>query len=202
MNDPQRISRRNEILDIATGTLSEKGYRGTSMLEVARRASASKETLYAWFGDKQGLFEAVIRRNAQSVQTVFAAQLENEAAIEPTLVAFGSALLELLLDDHAIAINRAAISEVNMGSGLAQILSAAGREETLPHFILFLERHQQSGKLRPADPAQAAEEYLGLLMGDLQIRRLLGLIPMPKKKEIRQRAKRASARFLHLHGSA
>jgi AcrR family transcriptional regulator len=44
--------------------LVERGYGGTTMAAVAERAGSSKETLYAWFGSKQGLFTAVIRRQA------------------------------------------------------------------------------------------------------------------------------------------
>jgi AcrR family transcriptional regulator len=78
MKAASRDKRRDEILDVAIEVLSERGYRDASMLEVARRASASKETLYAWFGDKGGLFEAVIRRNAQAVQAVLARHLEGD----------------------------------------------------------------------------------------------------------------------------
>jgi AcrR family transcriptional regulator len=181
--------------------LSEKGYRDASMLEVARRASASKETLYAWFGDKRGLFEAVIRRNAEAVQAVLARHLEGDASTEVVLVEFGRALLELLLGDGAVAINRAAISEARSDPRLAQILASTGRDATLPNFIRFLELHREQGALRLEAPSEAAETYLGLLLGDTQIRRLLGLLPAPKKAQIEARALRAAKNFLRLYAA-
>lgn len=66
---------------MAVATLAEYGYRESTMLEVARRASASKETLYAWFGSKPGLFQAVIRRNAGSVRAVLETHLDGDAPI-------------------------------------------------------------------------------------------------------------------------
>ena len=51
------LERREEILEVALAVLAERGYRGASMREIAVRSQASKETLYAWFGNKKGLFE-------------------------------------------------------------------------------------------------------------------------------------------------
>lgn len=199
MKTASRDKRRDEILNVAIEILSERGYRDTSMLEVARRASASKETLYAWFGDKQGLFEALIRRNAQSVQAVLARHFEGDASTELVLQDFGRALLQLLLGDSAVAINRAAISEARSDPRLAHILASAGREATLPSFIRFLEQQREGGTLRIECPSQAAEDFLGLLIGDTQTRRLLGLLAAPKKAQIEARAARAARNFLLLH---
>jgi len=201
MKAASRDKRRDEILKVAVVVLSERGYHNASMLEVARRASASKETLYAWFGDKRGLFEAVIRRNAQAAQAVLAGHLEGDAPVEHVLVDFGRALLQLLLGDSAVAINRAAISEARSDSRLAQILTSAGREATMPSFIRFLELQRKRGALKVEDPSQAAEDFLGLLLGDTQIRRLLGLVAAPKKAQIEARAARAAKNFLRLYAA-
>jgi AcrR family transcriptional regulator len=201
MRPDSRDKRRDEILDTAMALLCERGYNNTSMLEVARRASASKETLYAWFGDKHGLFEALIRRNAQVVQTVLAAQFESgaDATVEHVLYEFGRALLGLLLGDHAVAINRAAISEAKSDPALGRILAAAGRDATLPAFVGFLERQAALGHLTMDGPQEAAADFLGLLLGDRQIRRLLGTMPAPDDMEIDRLAARASNQFLTLY---
>ncbi len=48
--------------------LDAKGYAGASMLAIARQAKASNETLYNWYGDKNGLFRALVVRNAGEVR--------------------------------------------------------------------------------------------------------------------------------------
>jgi len=171
------------------------------MFEIARRASASKETLYAWFGDKRGLFEALIVRNARSVHAVLQHHLEGDEDVERALIDFGQALLRLLLGDSAVAINRAAISEARSDPSLAQILSSAGREATLPIFIRYLERQRTCGTLRLESPSQAAEDFLGLLIGDTQIRRLLDLLGSPRNAQIKIRATRAASKFLRLYAA-
>ena len=204
MKEEARDRRRDEILDVAVALLAERGYRDASMIEIARHASASKETLYAWFGDKRGLFESVIRRNAASVQEVLDKHLEADAAKaspDRALADFGTALLTLLLGESAVAINRAAISEAPSDSSLAKILASAGRDATLPRFLRVLTVHAERGALDIEKPEEAAEAFLGLLLGDYQVRRLLGLIKPPTKSWCRARAERATGSFLRLYGA-
>lgn len=196
-----RERRRDEIMDVAVQVLAEKGYRDASMLEVARRASASKETLYAWFGDKQGLLEALIKRNAQKVQSVLAGHLDGKAPPRSLLIDFGRALLDLLLGESAVALNRAAISEAKSDPTLAHLLASAGRQSVLPSFIRLLEMHAARGALKLDDPPRAAEDFLGLLLGDAQVRRLLGVMDPPGKAQIVARATRATRAFLQLYAA-
>lgn len=200
MKPEARARRTNEILDAAVALLDERGYRDTDMLSVARRSSASKETLYSWFGDKRGLFQAAIERNARNVQEILNDSLEADAPPKPTLIAFGRAMLALLLGDSAVAINRAAISECRSDPSLAETLAARGREATLPGLVRYLERQNDLGRLHVGDAAQAGEDALGLLLGDVQIRRLLGVFPAPGQAWIDARAERATERFLRLYG--
>jgi len=200
MREPDRAQRRDAILDAATAILREKGYRDTTMLDVARRVSASKETLYAWFGNKSGLFQAVIRRNASTVRSVLELHLDGNAPVEEALADVGRALASLLLGDGAVAINRAAISEARSEPVLARILIETGREATLPFFVRYLEQCRERGFLDFDDPREAAETFLGLLLGDKQVRRLLGAVDTPDAGEIEILAKRAASRFLRLYG--
>ena len=200
MKNPGRAERRDVILDAATAILREKGYRGATMLDVARRVSASKETLYAWFGNKSGLFQAVIRRNADTVRTVLEGHLDGNATVEEALADVGRALAGLLLGDGTVAINRAAISEARSEPALARILVETGREATLPFFVRYLEQCRGRDLLDFDDPWEAAETFLGLLLADMQIRRLLGVVDAPDTGEIEARAKQAAIKFLRLYG--
>ena len=99
------VPRRAQILDIAVDILAERGYRDTTMLAVAQRAAASKETLYAWFGDKLGLFEAVVRRNVARTR-VKVNEYPDNVPVESVLTDFGRVLAAVLLDEQAVAIDR------------------------------------------------------------------------------------------------
>ena len=201
MKEATREQRRDRILDVAVETLAEYGYRDTTMLEVARRASASKETLYAWFGNKPGLFQAVIQRNAEAVRDVVEGHLDGDESVEEALADFGHALAGLLLGESAVAINRAAISEVRTAPTLARILSESGREATLPDFTRYLERCRARGLLDFEDSGEVAETFIGLLIGDAQVLRLLGVMAAPGSAELQNRAKLAGSKFLLIYGA-
>ena len=51
--------RQQAVLDAALRLLVEEG-DSLTMTAVARRASCSKETLYKWFGDRDGLLLSLI----------------------------------------------------------------------------------------------------------------------------------------------
>ncbi len=195
-----RIPRRAQILDIAVDILVERGYRDTTMLEVAQRASASKETLYTWFGDKLGLFEAVIRRNAARMRMAVNGYHGKEVPVESVLTDFGRALAAVLLDEKAVAIDRAAISEACSGPSLAESVAKLGRDPTLRAFAGYLERCQAHGVLQFDDVHDAAETFLALLLGDVYARRLLGVIETPSEADIDNKAERAVRKFLRLYG--
>jgi len=200
MQKSRRTPRRAHILDIAAEVLAEKGYRDTTMLEVARRSNASKETLYAWFGDKLGLFEAVIRRNAGRIRLALNGHLDSDTSVESALADFGRELAAHLLCDNAVSINRAAISEARAGPSLAGSLSKSGREPIQRTFVRYLEQCHVRGLLDVEDPNEAVDTFVGLLLGDAQTQRLLGVMEAPSEADIEKRARRVAEKFLRLYG--
>lgn len=61
---PRDLDREREILDVVNALLDERGYEGVSFEEVARRAGASKSTLYRRWGDKREMVVAALRAGA------------------------------------------------------------------------------------------------------------------------------------------
>ena len=54
--------RREQLIDIARGLFAERGFDGTSIEEIASRASVSKPVVYEHFGGKEGLYAVVVDR--------------------------------------------------------------------------------------------------------------------------------------------
>lgn len=189
MKEDTRTKRQLQIEAAAYALLAEKGYASTSMLSIAKRAKCSNETMYNWYGDKKGLIEAMVTRNAQHAKDLLTAALEAEAPVTETLETFGAALLELLLGDRPIALNRAAAADPT--GELGAQLAKAGRQSVFPHLVSLLTRAQEQGEVSLKDTAQAAEIYLGTLIGDLQIRRVIYSLPDLTAEERAARSKRA-----------
>src|ERR1700690_748411 len=58
--NPERT--RARILSAALKEFAAKGFAGARVDAIARRAAINKRMLYHYFGDKEGLFRAVLRR--------------------------------------------------------------------------------------------------------------------------------------------
>jgi AcrR family transcriptional regulator len=195
------VGRREEILKVALSVLAERGYRSASMREIAERAQASKETLYAWFGDKRGLFEELVRWQAERVDAAVVPSLERDGD-DPSEVlrAFAVELQRLLLGDSSVVINRAAVSEASTDPTFAKVLAAQGRGTVVPKLERYLEGQRERRRLEFEDVETAVDALIGLTMGDQQVRRLLGVLPMPEPEQIEARAEGAVRRFLTLFG--
>jgi TetR/AcrR family transcriptional regulator len=67
LRNPERS--RSRILAAALKEFAAKGFAGARVDVIARRASINKRMLYHYFGDKEELFKAVLRRKLSQRQT-------------------------------------------------------------------------------------------------------------------------------------
>lgn len=186
MRAEAREERERQIAEAAYALLAEKGFGGVSMLAVAKRAKASNETLYRWYGDKPGLFRALIDRNAARV----ADQLEQAITEgQGDLVALGCALLEMLLSPQAIALNRAAASDASDSLGI--VLAESGRGRVFPLIAALFQQRLGAGTA-PATADKSAALWVDLLVGDWQIRCATGAMARPDTAARKARAERAA----------
>ena len=188
------------MLDAALAVLERQGYARTSMLDIAREARASKETLYAWFGDKTGLFAALVADNAAAVNAVIEAMPAGpaETPVRAVLSEFGAALLALLLGPRAVAINRAAAEAARDGE-MGRLLVASGRAATGGRIVALLRDRAARGEIEAADPEDPFSVFLALLLRDLQVQVLVGAAAPPDETALRRRAQAAEL-FLRLYG--
>ncbi|PXF28715.1 hypothetical protein WH50_24810 [Pokkaliibacter plantistimulans] len=125
--------RRQAILSTALDLLQSQGYTATSMLAIARDAGASKETLYSWFGNREGLFVQLIEQHIAQHLTPLLSASVSDAAVLPVHL---RAVLAFWLSPATLALTRAAISETN--PALAQALNTQGLQATTSHLAIVL----------------------------------------------------------------
>ncbi len=188
--------RRAEIEDAAFQLLLEKGYKATSVLAVARRARASNETLYRWYGNKQALFLALVERNAAEAGALLEQALAKPTSLPVLLDQLGPLLLKLVLGERAVALNRAAAADVHDTATLGKVIAAGGRDRVEEKLAAVIAKTGKAPAALP--PQQAASAYLDLLIGDLQRRRIIGADPPPDPADITRRATRARDLLLKL----
>ncbi|MBW8636955.1 TetR/AcrR family transcriptional regulator [Hoeflea sp. WL0058] len=196
MDQGKRAQRARQIENAAYELLEKRGYSGTSMLSVARHAKASNETLYRWYGDKRGLFISIVENNAAATRQKLEAAIGGNADPLMVLEEIAPVLLSMLLGKKAVSLNRAAAADESGELGLA--IAAAGRGMVYPLICRLMERGIQTGALKATSSETAADWFLNLLIGDLQIRRVIHALEIPTEQDLQQRVDTAIFAFKKL----
>lgn len=200
MKPEKQEARRRQIEAAAYEVLGEKGYGAASMLSIAKRAAASNETLYKWYGNKQTLFASLVEANAREVTALLQGAIDEEANVAKTIARLGPALLGLVTGEKAVMLNRAAAADADDTGILGQTLARSGRDAVAPLVAQVFEQARSRGELVFDETEDVVEVYLCLLIGDLQIRRVTGAVPALSDRESRKRAERAWQVVLQLYG--
>lgn len=192
--------RRRAILAAAYEVLMEQGYAGANTLEIATRAKVSKRELYAEFGSKAGILEALIASTAARMQTPLALpEPPDRAGLAAILTTYGITALTELTHPAVLAINRLAIAEAGGKSDVGRILDRSGREPNRLALGRLIGRAQQLGFLGEGEADRMSGQFFSLLFGDIPLRLLLGVIEPPDAREIARRAEAATDALLRLY---
>ena len=190
---------RGRILEAAFAEFMKSGYAATSTLEIATRARVSKRELYELVGNKQEMLIACISDRAKRLQApADLPALRDRETLAQVLASFGTQLVREVSDPTVIGVFRLAIAEAIQAPEVPRALDSIGRETRRAALRKIMARAQASGSLK-GSPARLAEQFGGLLLGDLMISLLLGVAEQPTPREIAERARDAAAAFLQLH---
>ena len=131
----------------------------------------------------------MVDSNAIRIRVELETALAHDSSPLTALENVGPVLLEVLTSERAVALNRAAAADPSavLGTALAQ----AGRETVVSLICKALERAYDAKLLAFDDTQSAADLYLSLLIGDLQIRRVTGQMPAPDATQIKLRSQHA-----------
>ncbi len=151
-----------------------EGPVGASTAKIAAEAHCSKETLYNWFGDREGLIAAIVEEQSQAMARALTGALSARAGARENLVRFCAALIDLLTGEASVLINRAAISQMGAHDELAHALWVNGRAQIVPLAITLLERARAEGLARFDDGEEAFATLFGLTIGERQVGAILG----------------------------
>lgn len=88
--------RREQLLDVGRSLFAERGFEGTSIEEVAARASVSKPVVYEHFGGKEGLYAVVVDREMEQLLTSITTALGSESHPRVVLERAALALLDYI----------------------------------------------------------------------------------------------------------
>lgn len=167
---PLDAEKHRQILAAATQIFLARGFAGTSMDLVARRAGVSKVTVYTHFHNKEALFGAIIHGLAAELVARIEEMAVGDMAPGAALRQFGRRYLELALAESSVALHRTVVAEAARLPRLGRLIYDCGPSQVVRALARFL---ASSKALRLANPALAAEQFLGMVLGHAQLRLLL-----------------------------
>jgi AcrR family transcriptional regulator len=159
--------RQRAILAAATELFLSQGFAATSTAQVVASAGASKQTLYRRFGDKEGLFRAVIEEaiaEAEAGTTDLLAEVAEGEHLEASLRRFARQHLHDVLQPHLMAIRRLVIAEADRFPSLATSWWERGPERAHASLAATFLRLRERGLLDVDDPRRAAEQFNWLVL--------------------------------------
>jgi AcrR family transcriptional regulator len=178
-------SKRRQILDGASKVFMDLGFDGASMGEIARAAGVSKGTLYVYFADKNGLFEAIVEQKVFE-QRKLDFNFDSERDVATTLQDFGQAYIELLCRPGGGSAIRTVMA-------IAERMPEVGRrfyeqvlEKTISRLATYLEARVQAGDLVIDDCQLAASQFLQLCQASLFLPFVFQAAPPPSAERIAQ----------------
>jgi AcrR family transcriptional regulator len=191
--------KRSRILHAAMDAFREHGFATATTLEIATRAHVSKRELYGLVGNKEAMLKACIaQRVGRFGMPKDTPTPRDRDALARILASFGAQLVREVSDAAVIAVFRLAIGEAVNAPEVARTLDATGRA-TARAALHGIMAHALASDLLTGEPDHLAEQFRGLLWGDLMISLLLGVAERPRPGEIARRARSAVTAFLALH---
>ncbi len=194
----RQAAKRAEILAAATEIFFEEGYGRASMDAVLARTGGSKRTLYKYFRSKDELFAAIVGNVSDRVLAALRPPL-GDGGIRETLTTMGERYLGVLLSPEGLALYRNMVAEAPHFPELAQTFFSNGPGRASANLAAFFRDQKAQAVLQIEDPQRAAEQFLGMVRGDVHLRAVL-LARKPAKATVRKTV--AAAVDIFLSGTA
>lgn len=156
------VARRQAFLQAARAVFLEQGYEAASVNDVVRRAGGSLATLYAQFGNKEGLFLAFALDQHERFNREIKPECVDHLPLEEGLVAIGEHYLKALLTRDNLAYYRIVVSEGRKFPALIQRRISIAADATLDVIAAYLEQRSKVEKIRIEVP-HPASFFVGLV---------------------------------------
>jgi TetR/AcrR family fatty acid metabolism transcriptional regulator len=100
----RKEAKREQILDAAVLEIARRGYYGTTVATIARRAGVADGTIYLYFNNKEDLLISVFERATQRFSDEARRIVEDDAGAEDKLRRIVALHLSLLGEDRDLAV--------------------------------------------------------------------------------------------------
>jgi len=148
-------------MDAALYEFSGQGYDGASMNNIADRAEVSKPTVYQYFGDKDGLFAAVLQEGCEHIITPLSAP---DGKLVDRLWNFSWVYADFVLRADMLSLARLVLGEAARRPQVAQAYHNAGPGKAFQGLVGFINECCAAGELEVDSVPHAAQELWSLIL--------------------------------------
>lgn len=174
-------ARMAELLRVARLQFVRKGYRQTTMSDIAAETGLTKRTLYLWHNDKASLFRACLLEGAARFPTIHP---ERTAPPRETLQRYLTALIRELAAEDANAMGRVFLREGSDFPEMAPIVEGGFTDYIIKPLAEYLREH----RLEEANSVDHTELLVMMALAPVHNGLLLGrTMPAPKTAEAHAR---------------
>jgi AcrR family transcriptional regulator len=152
----RKQARPAEILDAALSVFAEKGYAGTRMDEIAKRAGVTKGTIYLYFENKDAVFKTLVRDSIGATLAGVTANVGSLQGSAKDLLRFAlNAMAHLLTTSDRVVLPKIIIAESGNFPELARFYREEIIDKGLALMSSLIERGIAQGEFRDV-PVQHA----------------------------------------------
>jgi TetR/AcrR family transcriptional regulator, mexJK operon transcriptional repressor len=163
MSEDARSHRRQQMLKAARICFLDRGFQRTTISDVLALSGGSRATVYEEFGDKEGLFAALVGTILEDMSL----PAIGDGPPREVLRELGRCYLEQLLDPDALALYRVVLGESAHIRQLGPAIFRAGPQAATDALAARFEAWGRCGELAPGDSRRAATLFLAMVEGDL-----------------------------------
>lgn len=163
---------KDTILDAAKNLISQNGYKGLSIRDLARDSGLAKGTIYYHFADKEQIYLHVLERDLIIVRDLMTNAAQYEGSVQTRLYKLIETYSELIWLNHTLFVSR--LRDINEMSTSVQQLLCKHRPAIVKPIEALLQEGIAAGIFRPINIEFSVVSLFGMMNSFVTHRLMLG----------------------------
>lgn len=183
------VSKREQVLAVASECFLHRGYDGTSINVMAREAGISKESIYRYFGSKEDLFLAVVERELE----VYKSGMEGtvceykQQSLRDALCHMAESALKVISADRTMALRRLIFQMTITQPKVGRFYYEAGPQAAYRNLRRILDHHMtHSGLKSRFDTEKLSRYFISLVLHTTTLEKECGVRKTLGPKELQR----------------